>query len=69
VLCLKKLFGPLQLYAVPPPDVKFSDAPSHGVLLDAVAIGFAFIVTVVCAVDEQPFALVTTTVYILLPMV
>jgi len=32
-------------------------------LLEAVAIGLAFIVVDVCAVEEQPFALVTVTVY------
>ena len=49
---------------MPPPDIRFNVAPSHiALLLEAVAIGFVFIVTVVWADAEHPLVSVTVTVY------
>ena len=45
---LEKPFGPLQIYVVPPDEVKFKSCPSQiALLLDAFPEGFAFITTVV----------------------
>ena len=49
---------------MPPVAVRFNVAPAHcGVLLPAVGVGNALMVTLVVVVAEQPFALVTITVY------
>ena len=56
-------FGPVQLYEVPPPAVRFKVEPAHcGVLLLAVGVGNALMVTLVVVVAEHPAAFVTMTV-------
>jgi hypothetical protein len=58
-----KLFGPVQLYVLPPLAVRFKVEPVHwGVLLLADAIGNALIVTLVDVVAEHPLPSVTVTV-------
>ena len=58
-----KLLGPAHEYEVPPLDERFSATPwQTGLLLEAVAVGFALIVTDVVANAVHPDALVTVTV-------
>jgi hypothetical protein len=58
-------FGPLQLYDTPPLALRLRVAPVHtGLLEAALAIGAVPIVTLVEAMEIQPLALVTVTVYI-----
>jgi hypothetical protein len=53
---------------VPPLENKVRACPVHiALLLDAVAAGIAFTVTIVCAVAEHPLALVTVTIYVPAP--
>jgi hypothetical protein len=60
-------FGPVHEYDVIPagPPVSVSNVPTHtGPLLDAVAAGRAFTITVVVAASLHPGAFVTVSVYI-----
>jgi hypothetical protein len=62
---LEKLFGPLQVYAVPVPgkEVRFRDVPEQtGLLLEAVTEDAAFTLTVVVAEPEHPPTKVQVTV-------
>jgi hypothetical protein len=60
-------FGPLQLYEEAPAgnEVRLSAFPAQiGLLLAADATGLGLTVTAVVAVEEQPVAAVTVTVYV-----
>ena len=53
------------MYVPPPLEFKVNVCPEHtALLLDAVAAGVLFMVTLVWAVAEHPLAAVTVTVYV-----